>query len=150
MATQEDPTDHHRADRRAVEKRRRSALEAAVGNRPNSGFPTNVVSKRRYSGVNVLLLRHGGDDTRVHTSKYWATFNQWQEMGGKDHATDRMTSSLENGAAGSSITVTDHEDRADPITGEERKRSTRCSRRYSVFSSRSGRGRPSGPLASEG
>lgn len=24
---------------------------------PNSGFPTNVVSKRRYSGVNVLLLR---------------------------------------------------------------------------------------------
>lgn len=48
----------------------------------NSGLPTNVISKRRYSGVNPILLqmasmRHG------FTSKFWATFKQWQDLGGK-------------------------------------------------------------------
>jgi antirestriction protein ArdC len=48
----------------------------------NSGFPTNVVSKRRYSGVNVLLLRMAAM-THGFTCKYWATFNQWRDLGGK-------------------------------------------------------------------
>jgi antirestriction protein ArdC len=48
----------------------------------NSGLPTNVVSKRRYSGVNPILLqmaamRHG------FTSKFWATFKQWQDLDGR-------------------------------------------------------------------
>ena len=48
----------------------------------NSGLPTNVVSKRRYSGINVLLLeaasmRHGFE------SKFWATYRQWSELGGQ-------------------------------------------------------------------
>lgn len=48
---------------------------------PNaSGLPANAVSKRRYSGVNILLLqlhqiRHG------LRSKFYATFNQWKDMG---------------------------------------------------------------------
>src|SRR5262245_682816 len=48
---------------------------------PNAGgLPANVVSKRRYSGVNVLLLqlhqmRYG------LRSKFYATFNQWKDMG---------------------------------------------------------------------
>ena len=49
---------------------------------PNSGFPTNVISKRRYSGVNVLLLRMAVM-THGFRSKYWATFNQWRDLGGR-------------------------------------------------------------------
>jgi antirestriction protein ArdC len=47
---------------------------------PNSGFPRNVISGQRYRGINPLLLelastRHG------FTSKYWATFRQWDQLG---------------------------------------------------------------------
>jgi antirestriction protein ArdC len=47
----------------------------------NAGFPTNV-SGRRYRGINPLLLqiasmRHG------FRSKWWATFRQWDMLGGK-------------------------------------------------------------------
>jgi antirestriction protein ArdC len=42
--------------------------------------PVNVVSKRPYRGINVLLLwllaEHHG-----YTSGEWATYNQWQELG---------------------------------------------------------------------
>ena len=51
-------------------------------NDPNAGFPTNVVSKKMYRGINPLLLqissmRHG------FQSKWFATFKQWSEMGGQ-------------------------------------------------------------------
>jgi antirestriction protein ArdC len=47
----------------------------------NAGFPSNVVSKKPYRGVNPLILdlasmRHG------FSSKWWGTFNQWKAMGG--------------------------------------------------------------------
>lgn len=47
-----------------------------------TGMPKNVVSGVLYSGVNPLLLqlaseRHG------FQSRYWGTFKQWQELGGK-------------------------------------------------------------------
>jgi len=47
---------------------------------PNSGFPTNVISGQHYRGVNPLLLelasnRHG------FTSKYWGTYQQWDQLG---------------------------------------------------------------------
>jgi len=49
---------------------------------PNAGFPANVVSRKPYRGINPILLemaasRHG------LTSKWWATFNQWKQLGGK-------------------------------------------------------------------
>ena len=57
---------------------------------PNSGFPTNVVSKRRYSGVNVLLLRMAAM-AHQFTSKYWATYTQWKELGwGSDRNDDHV------------------------------------------------------------
>lgn len=48
----------------------------------NAGSATNIVSRKRYRGVNPLLLemasmRHGLQ------SKWWATFNQWKQLGGK-------------------------------------------------------------------
>jgi antirestriction protein ArdC len=98
---------------------------------PNSGFPVNVVSKRRYSGVNVLLLRmaamqHG------HTSKYWATFNQWRDMGGR---IQRRPDHVKPGSWGQSIVfftkVTKTE--VDPTTGEEEETSFPLLRTYTVF-----------------
>jgi antirestriction protein ArdC len=51
-------------------------------NDPNAGFPTNVVSQKRYQGINPLLLqlaamRHG------FQSKWWGTYKQWQDIGGQ-------------------------------------------------------------------
>jgi antirestriction protein ArdC len=51
------------------------------GTQAGAGFPVNFETKRRYSGVNPLLLqmaaqRHG------FKSKYWATFKQWKNLGG--------------------------------------------------------------------
>jgi antirestriction protein ArdC len=47
---------------------------------PNSGHPCNFLSKRRYNGINVMLLmmsqmQHG------LSSKYWGTMNQWRQLG---------------------------------------------------------------------
>lgn len=47
---------------------------------PNSGAPMNLVSGKRYRGINPLLLelhRH----ERGLTSKWYATFNQWRDLG---------------------------------------------------------------------
>jgi len=54
----------------------------------NAGHPVNVLTSRRYSGCNPLLLniaatRHG------LRSKFWGTFNQWQQLGGKIKARPR-------------------------------------------------------------
>jgi antirestriction protein ArdC len=51
-------------------------------NDKNAGFPCNAFSKRRYGGVNPLLLslhahRHG------FQSKHWGTFPQWEKAGGR-------------------------------------------------------------------
>lgn len=48
----------------------------------NAGSPENVVSTKRYCGLNPLLLelasqRHG------FTSRWWATFRQWEAMKGR-------------------------------------------------------------------
>jgi antirestriction protein ArdC len=48
----------------------------------NAGHPANSVSGKAYSGVNPLLLqlsanRHG------FSSRFWATYRQWQDLGGQ-------------------------------------------------------------------
>jgi antirestriction protein ArdC len=48
----------------------------------NSGFPTNIASKRPYSGVNPLLLQLVAQH-RGYQSQWWGTFNQWQSLGGR-------------------------------------------------------------------
>lgn len=49
-------------------------------NDPNAGSPANVISRRRYSGINPILL----DLTamaRGYTSRWWATYAQWTSLG---------------------------------------------------------------------
>lgn len=48
---------------------------------PNCGFPTNV-SGHRYCGINPLLLQCSSI-RHEFTSKWWATFRQWDLLGGK-------------------------------------------------------------------
>ncbi len=98
---------------------------------PNSGFPTNVVSNRRYSGVNVLLLRlasmkHG------FSSKFWATFKQWQDLGGR---IKRRPEDVEPGQWGQSIVFFTkvNKTKVDPITGEEEETSFPILKSYTIF-----------------
>lgn len=44
----------------------------------HSGPPTNAVSKKPYQGINRVLLSLMG-----HDSKWWATYKQWQFLGGQ-------------------------------------------------------------------
>ena len=44
---------------------------------PNCGAPMNIISKRKYRGVNPILL---GQDDRI--SRWYGTYRQWKELGG--------------------------------------------------------------------
>jgi antirestriction protein ArdC len=48
----------------------------------NAGFPSNVASKKRYSGINPLLLQLAARE-RGFRSQWWATYQQWQNLGGQ-------------------------------------------------------------------
>ena len=99
---------------------------------PNSGFPSNVVSGKRYSGVNVLLLRMAAM-THGFTSKHWATFHQWTtELGGR---VMRRPENVKPGHWGQSIVfftrITKTE--TDPVTGQEEETSFPLLKTYCVF-----------------
>ena len=47
-----------------------------------SGLPANVVSRRKYSGINIPLLQLAAF-ARGYTTNLWGTFRQWQQMGGQ-------------------------------------------------------------------
>lgn len=76
----------------------------------NTGHPCNAVSKRRYSGVNPILLdiaahRHGLQ------SKWWGTFRQWQKLGG---SVKRRPDHVPSGKWGTSVVF------CKPITETDR------------------------------
>lgn len=49
---------------------------------PNAGFPANVVSRNSYRGINPLLLELAAERHGL-SSRWWGTFNQWKNLGGK-------------------------------------------------------------------
>ena len=49
---------------------------------PNAGTPMNVVSKRSYRGLNLLLLDVAASRHNL-SSRWWGTFQQWKKLGGK-------------------------------------------------------------------
>jgi len=99
-------------------------------NDKNAGLPENVVSKKQYRGINPLLLavgsmRHG------FQSKWWATFKQWQELGGQ---VMRRPDNVEPGQWGTTIVfwkpiqvVEEEED------GREKEKTVFVMRTYVVF-----------------
>jgi antirestriction protein ArdC len=48
----------------------------------NSGAHANVVSKRSYRGLNPVLLDLASE-THGFSSRWWGTFNQWKQLGGR-------------------------------------------------------------------
>lgn len=99
---------------------------------PNGrGLPTNAATKRSYSGINPLVLqlaarRHG------FRSKYWATFNQWRELGCcvKPRPLD-----LPPGSWGTPAVFFKPLSKMeiDPKTGEEKERSIPMLRTFTLF-----------------
>lgn len=99
---------------------------------PNGrGLPTNATTDRRYSGINPLLLqcaahRHG------FRSKFWATFNQWRDLGCSVMA---RPDDIAPGAWGTTavlykpITKTE----TDKTTGEEKERAFPLLRTFTLF-----------------
>lgn len=96
----------------------------------NSGAPINVVSKRCYSGVNPLLLQIAAQRHQFQ-SRYWATFQQWKQLGG---SVVRRPSHVDPGRWGTMIVfcrpVTKTE--TDP-DGEETEATFWIPRSYTVF-----------------
>jgi antirestriction protein ArdC len=76
--------------RRSITNQIISALES--GNVPpwrrpwrfgeNAGAAANVVSKRSYRGLNPILLDLASQ-THGFSSRWWATYRQWRQMGGR-------------------------------------------------------------------
>ena len=96
----------------------------------NAGSPANVVSKKSYKGINPLLLevaamRHGLQ------SKWWATFNQWKDLGG---SVKRRPENVQPGQWGTTIVFW------RPVTktekdrnGDEREETYFLLKTYTVF-----------------
>ncbi len=98
---------------------------------PNSGSPTNVASKRRYRGVNPMLLqiaaqKHG------FKSKWWATYSQWKAFGGK---VKHRPADVEPGEWGTPVIFWKPVEKTetDPDTGEEETRTFGFLKQYHLF-----------------
>jgi len=48
----------------------------------NCGTPTNAVSNKGYRGINILLLELAALE-RGYESRWWASYRQWQNLGGQ-------------------------------------------------------------------
>lgn len=81
--------------------------------------PRNLVSKKLYRGVNVLVLSHSG-----HSSPWWLTFKQAKELGGY----------VRRGQKGSPVIFWKWLDRKDETdNGEQETRRVPLLRYYTVF-----------------
>ena len=99
-------------------------------NDPAAGPACNVVSRKKYRGINPLLLACAS--MRHHLqSKFWGTFNQWRDMGGR---VMRRPSDVPPGEWGTGIIfwskVTKVEENRD---GEEEEKDIFFMRSYTVF-----------------
>jgi len=97
----------------------------------NAGFAANVVSKHPYQGINPLLLelharKHG------FRSRWWGTFRQWQELGGR---VMKRPAGVESGAWGAKVVFWKRVQRVvvDPDTGEEDEERFPMMRQYTLF-----------------
>ena len=66
---------------------------------PNCGLPRNIVSKKKYRGINPLLLELAADFYGFK-SQWWATYRQWEALGGQ---VKRRPKDVASGAWGTHI-----------------------------------------------
>lgn len=86
---------------------------------PNCGFPKNVVTKKAYQGINVLLL--GLSDFK---SRWWGTFNQWNSVGARIRKGEKASTAV----LFKPVSKTELNDQ-----GEEEKHQFRLLRSFSLF-----------------
>lgn len=99
-------------------------------NDPNSGAPSNVASRKLYSGVNPLLLDLVGM-SRGYRSRWWGTFEQWKSLGA---CVRKRPADVEAGNWGTSIVFWKQikTKKADE-NGDEKTTSFPLLRYYTVF-----------------
>lgn len=97
----------------------------------NTGRPANVVSKRNYTGINPLLLELDAMKKGFH-SRYWATFNQWRQLG---CSVMKRPDHVESGHWGTSVVLFRPFEKktTDPKTGEEKDGKFFLMRTFTVF-----------------
>jgi len=99
-------------------------------NDPAAGPACNVISRKKYRGINPLLLAVASMRHNLQ-SKYWGTWNQWKELGG--HVMKRPDN-VPPGQWGTNIIfwskLTKTEENAE---GEEEERDIFFIRGYTVF-----------------
>lgn len=57
---------------------------------PNCGFPRNFASKKKYRGVNPMMLEIAAME-KGYRSCHWATYKQWTEAGGQVRKGEKST-----------------------------------------------------------
>ena len=98
-------------------------------NDKNAGCPENIVSKKKYRGINPLLLavaamKHG------FQSKWWATFKQWDTMGGR---VMRRPNDVPPGEWGTTIVFWKPFQVVEEDNGKEKEKTVFVMRTYTVF-----------------
>jgi antirestriction protein ArdC len=88
------------------------------------GMPVNVVSRKQYRGINVLLLWDAAAD-HGYQSNLWGTYRQWDVLGGHVNRGERATKIIFWNAT-SKATI-------DQATGEEKDEKRFFCKEYSVF-----------------
>ena len=98
---------------------------------PNVGTPTNIVSGKPYRGINPLLLELHRQE-HDFTTKHYATFKQWRDLGAR---VEKRPSNVKPGEWGCSIIyyapIT--KTKEDPKTGEVVEVNFAMLKSYTVF-----------------
>lgn len=96
----------------------------------NCGTPTNVVSKKNYTGINPLLLAITSEK-QGFKSRWWGTFKQWSEMGAQVKA---RPSNVSPGNWGTQIVFCRPISKTEKLPdGEEKDKTFFMLRSYTVF-----------------
>ncbi len=90
----------------------------------SGGMPSNVLSRRSYRGVNVLLLWSAAE-ANGWDSNLWGTFRNWQSLGGFVNKGEHGTKVIYWSVTTEVVT--------DKTTGEEREERRFFARQYTVF-----------------
>ncbi len=98
---------------------------------PNTGAPTNLVSGKAYRGINPLLLSLHQDQYNF-SSKWYATFNQWRDLGATVMSRPKDVAPG-NWGCGVIFYAQFTKIKEDPKTGEEVEDRFPILKQYSVF-----------------
>ena len=96
---------------------------------PNSGSPTNAISRRPYSGINPILLDLVAM-SRGYTSRYWATYQQWASIGAQ---VKKRPADVKPGDFGTTIVFYKQVKKTKIENGEEKTEKFPILRTFTVF-----------------